>query len=138
MTQTDSLMADFTFYVEQARNNEGFECPAIAVPVPETGTLTLLKTVVNDNTGSAADTEFTLEAVGPESVSGVEGDAAISSATVLAGTYNLSETGGPAGYTASDWVCSGAALQDDADTVTVAAGEDVTCTITNDDIVPIQ
>lgn len=29
LSQTDSLMADFSFYVEQARNNEGFECPAL-------------------------------------------------------------------------------------------------------------
>lgn len=29
MTQTDSMSADITFYVEQARNNEDFECPAL-------------------------------------------------------------------------------------------------------------
>ncbi len=31
VTQTDSLEADFTFYVEQARHNDNFVCP----PVPE-------------------------------------------------------------------------------------------------------
>lgn len=35
ISQTDSLMADFTFYVEQARNNEGFECPALDEVVPD-------------------------------------------------------------------------------------------------------
>lgn len=29
LTQTDSLSADITFYVEQARNNENFSCPAL-------------------------------------------------------------------------------------------------------------
>lgn len=29
MTQTDSLMADISFYVEQSRNNEAFECPIL-------------------------------------------------------------------------------------------------------------
>lgn len=35
LTQTDSLMADFSFYVEQARNNENFECPALDEVVPD-------------------------------------------------------------------------------------------------------
>jgi len=35
LTQTDSLTADFTFYVEQARNNEGFECPALEDVEPD-------------------------------------------------------------------------------------------------------
>ncbi len=30
LTQTDSLEADITFYVEQARHNENFECPPLA------------------------------------------------------------------------------------------------------------
>lgn len=29
LTQTDSLTSSFTFYVEQARNNENFQCPTI-------------------------------------------------------------------------------------------------------------
>lgn len=34
LTQTDSLSADISFYVEQARNNEEFECPVLEVPEP--------------------------------------------------------------------------------------------------------
>jgi hypothetical protein len=49
-----------------------------------------------------------------------------------AGTYNLSESGGPAGYTASAWSCAGG-TQNDSDTVTLALGQSATCTITNDD-----
>lgn len=38
LTQTDSLTADFTFYIEQARNNENFECPVLERdPVVEEG-----------------------------------------------------------------------------------------------------
>jgi hypothetical protein len=29
ISQTDSLKADISFYVEQARNNEEFECPPL-------------------------------------------------------------------------------------------------------------
>jgi hypothetical protein len=50
-----------------------------------------------------------------------------------AGTYNLSETGGPGGYTASTWNCVGSGTQNDGDTFTLALGQSATCTITNDD-----
>ena len=99
-------------------------------PLPNP-TLTLVKTVIIDNGGTAVDADWTLSASGPTPISGVEGDVAITSATVSAGTYNLSESG-PAGYSASDWVCVGG-TQDDADTVTLDLGESATCTITNDD-----
>ena len=51
------------------------------------------------------------------------------------GTYTLAETAGPTGYTtASPWTCTGAASSDAAaGTVTVAAGNSATCTITNTD-----
>lgn len=104
---------------------------------PNEGTLTLQKTVVTDSGGTPAlDTAWTLSASGPTPISGVEGNASVTSATVLAGTYNLSESGGPSGYSASAWVCTGAALQNDGDTVTIADGENVTCSITNNDDVP--
>lgn len=94
-------------------------------------TLTLEKVVVNDNGGTSLDTDWTLSASGPSPISGVEGGASVTNAEVTPGTYDLSEAG-PAGYTASAWVCTGG-TQDDDDTVTIAAGEHVTCTIINDD-----
>ena len=94
--------------------------------------LTLQKTVINDNGGTAVDTDWTLTATGPTpDVTGVEGDAAITNAPVLAGVYTLSESG-PDGYAPSGWVCTGAAVSDTT-TVTLAPGELATCTITNDD-----
>lgn len=98
-------------------------------------TLTLEKTVVNDNDGTSLDTDWTLSASGPTPLSGVEGNASVTNAPVLPGTYDLSEAG-PAGYTASAWVCTGG-IQVDDDTVTIADGENVICTITNDDDVTV-
>ena len=51
-----------------------------------------------------------------------------------ADTFVLSETS-LAGYTASDWVCTGEGTQDGA-SITLGLDEEATCTITNDDIAP--
>ena len=59
-----------------------------------------------------------------------------SDGTLQADTWTLSETG-PAGYTASAWVCVGG-TQAPADRTRsrVGIGGEATCTITNDDIAP--
>ena len=57
-----------------------------------------------------------------------------SDANFQAGSYVLSDCGGPDGYTASAWVCDGGSLQ--GATLTLALGESATCTISNDDAVP--
>ncbi len=93
--------------------------------------LTLIKTVTNDDGGTAAPTDWTLSADGPTPISGATGSDAVTAATVDAGSYDLAETGGPAGYTASDWQCTGGALT--GSVVAVANGAEVTCTIDNDD-----
>ncbi len=46
-----------------------------------------------------------------------------------AGSYVLSESGGPEGYTASAWSCTGGTLT--GASVSVPNGGNVTCTITN-------
>jgi hypothetical protein len=94
--------------------------------------LTLNKVVVNDNGGTAAPVDFTLTADGPTDVSG-SGPQVVSDSNFQAGTYTLSETG-PSGYSAGAWVCVGG-TQNGA-SITVALGENVTCTITNNDNVP--
>ena len=93
--------------------------------------LTLVKTVTNDDGGTAAPTDWTLSADGPTPISGVTGSDAVTAVTVDAGSYDLAETGGPAGYTASDWQCTGGAVT--GSVVAVANGAEVTCTIDNDD-----
>ena len=45
----------------------------------------------------------------------------------------MSESTGPAGYTASSWTCSNG---DNDGTINVALGDDITCSIINDDIAP--
>ncbi|RVU85720.1 DUF11 domain-containing protein [Leucothrix sargassi] len=98
--------------------------------------LTLEKIVINDDAGTSLDTAWTLSATdGTTTISGVEGDAAITAATVALGTYTLSESG-PAGYTQTALSCSGAADTDLSDGLTLADGEVVTCTFTNDDDEP--
>ena len=126
LTQTDSLSADITFYIEQARNNEDFVCPGRVV-VPET-TLSLEKVIQQDQFDTVTEAAWTLFADGPVSISGSEGDADVTNKVVPAGDYDLSESG-LTGFTQTDLQCSGGVLV--GDTVTIAEGENVTCTFTN-------
>ncbi|MFD1299700.1 hypothetical protein ACFQ4Q_24030, partial [Lysobacter gummosus] len=97
--------------------------------------LTLVKTVTNDNGGTAVATAWTLTATaGTTTITGATGTANVTNASVPAGTYTLSESGGPTGYTAGTYSCvinSGAAIV--SNTVTLAAGDNATCTINNND-----
>ena len=105
--------------------------------------LTLNKVVVNDNGGTALESAWTLTATGnpvtdPATLSGpgAAGNAdVVSGAGFDAGTYDLSESGGPAGYTASDVELHGWSDRH-AGEGDVALGDDITCTITNDDNAP--
>lgn len=92
--------------------------------------LTLVKVVDNGTTGGTAGPgAWTLSATGPTPLSGASGTAAVTSVPVAAGAYALAESGGPSGYSPSAWRCTGGTVA--GATVTVAAGVDVTCTITN-------
>ncbi len=93
-------------------------------------TLTLVKTVVNDNGGTATVTSFPLTATGPTTITGVSGTAAVTSRSVNAGVYTLSEVTA-AGYTASAWSCSAGTLS--GSQLTLANGQNATCTIVNND-----
>ena len=90
--------------------------------------LTVIKTVVNDDGGSAAAGDWTMHITGSNvsstSFAGSETGVTI---TLDAGTYSVSESGGPSGYAMSfSTDCSG----------TISAGDVLTCTITNNDIAP--
>jgi len=100
-----------------------------------TSTLTLVKVVDNGTTGATATAaDWNLAAAGPTPLSGVSGTLPVTGAPVEIGDYALSESGGPAGYTASDWSCVGAPVANG--TVTIALDQDVTCTITNTAVAP--
>ncbi|MEO9197131.1 MAG: hypothetical protein ABI206_00135, partial [Antricoccus sp.] len=93
--------------------------------------LTLIKTVDNGTTGGTAiPTDWTLTATGPSTITGLTGSGTVTNAVVPVGTYTLSESAGPDGYTPSDWTCTGGASTT-ATTVTLALGQSATCTITN-------
>ncbi|MBD7982622.1 VWA domain-containing protein, partial [Oerskovia merdavium] len=93
-------------------------------------TLTLVKEVDNGTTGGTYEpSDWTLTAAGPTTgVSGASGSDAVTSVPVAIGDYELSEEG-PAGYTAGAWTCTGGTFE--GSTVSVALGDDVTCTILN-------
>jgi hypothetical protein len=100
-------------------------------------TLTLNKTVTNDNGGTALNTAWTLAATGPTPISGATGNVSVTNVAVDSGAYTLSESGGPAGYNASTYSCvtnGGAPVSNNS--ITLAAGDNAVCTITNDDIAP--
>ena len=101
--------------------------------VDQPAQLTLIKTVTNNNGGTAVPTDWTLAAAGPTPISGTTGSVAVTNAPVSAGTYTLSESGGPAGYASAGWTCStsGSTV---VTSVTVPVGGSATCTINNDDI----
>ena len=91
--------------------------------------------VDNGTTGATATAaDWNLAAAGPTPLSGVSGTLPVTGAPVQVGDYVLSESGGPAGYTASDWSCVGAPVANG--TVTIALDQDVTCTITNTAVAP--
>ncbi|MFH1598282.1 MAG: hypothetical protein ABIB97_04415, partial [Patescibacteria group bacterium] len=87
-------------------------------------TLTLIKTVINDNGGTKVVADFPLFIDATQVTSGAANP-------VVPGTYTASETEDP-GYTASAWM--GDCASDG--TVSIALGEHKVCEITNDDEAP--
>lgn len=121
-TQTDSLTADVTFTAVQARHNEGFLC---VPPVRETGELTVVKIVKNDNGGNNIVSDFHLNVDDGFVSTGVLSGA---TTTLPVGNYTVNETG-VAGYVAS--------FSGDCDVdgnVTINNGDHKTCILTNDDL----
>lgn len=100
--------------------------------------LTLNKILIKDNGGTAAESNWTLTAnggaAGTLSGPGAVGNAdVVSGPTFKAGTYALSESAGSSGYTASAWSCTGGKTPNANSQITMNLGDDITCTITNDD-----
>ena len=92
-------------------------------------TLHIIKHVVNNGPGTATASLFTMNITGTTNISpnAFSGSEAGIDVTLDAGSYSVSESGGPTGYLESNSSdCSG----------TILAGETKTCTITNDDITP--
>jgi predicted ribosomally synthesized peptide with SipW-like signal peptide len=114
-SQTDSLTADVTFSAVQARHNNQFLC--VPPVVTEMGKLNVVKIVVNNNGGNNVDDGN----VSTQVFSGA-------TSTLPVGTYNVSEVGAD-GYQAS---FTGAC--DAEGNVTIGAGEEKICYITNTEL----
>jgi cytochrome c5 len=102
--------------------------------------LTLAKHVINNDGGTANASAWTLTATGSGGFSGngspaTGTDASLGPNNVTAGVqYTLSESGGPSDYTAgTTWSCTGGGTFTSPDKITLGVGDNVTCTITNDD-----
>ena len=109
-------------------------CTVVNSLIP--ATLTLHKTVDNPFGGDADPVDWTLQAAGPQTISGSDGSGAVTGVKVAPGTYLLSELDGPGGYSASAWSCTGASVS--GNSVTLAAGATVSCGITNTELgVPV-
>src|SRR5205085_3853245 len=94
--------------------------------------------------GPATVADFPLSANAVKSGNDLSGTSPVDSlATLQSDTWTLSETAGVSGYAASAWVCtdgapggSTPAAGQNGDKITLALGEEATCTITNNDIAP--
>ncbi|MCB1719319.1 MAG: hypothetical protein KDK05_29640, partial [Candidatus Competibacteraceae bacterium] len=106
---------------------QGTHCDIGAYESAGFGSLTIVKTVVNDNGGTLSSSDFTINVSGNNpsqtSFAGSESGVVV---TVEAGAYSVTEdpVAGYSGSFSAD--CSG----------DIAAGENKTCTVTNDDIAP--
>ncbi|MFO0882472.1 MAG: VWA domain-containing protein [Candidatus Saccharimonadales bacterium] len=107
-------------------------------------TLTLKKVVINNNSGESSPKDWTLTAtpaneddeeeddVWAKTISGNGQDGVKNVKAKANVTYTLSESG-PTDYTAGNWSCNGNENRLKNGKLTLNLGENVTCTITNND-----
>jgi uncharacterized repeat protein (TIGR01451 family) len=88
-------------------------------------TLTLNKVVTG---GTALPAAWTLNANANAGLTPFFGTSGVTKQVAI-GTYSLSESGGPAGYSQIGWTCRGVATL--SPSVTLTAGETVSCSVTN-------
>ncbi|MBI2024443.1 hypothetical protein HYT00_03600 [Candidatus Giovannonibacteria bacterium] len=122
-TQTDGVTLDVAFRAFQARHVPGFLC---SETTPRTATLTVNKVIVTDNGGNETISSFQLAVIGTVVTNVTSGVAT----SLAAGNYVVTETG-VSGYQATISGDCNAAGQ-----ITLASGDNKTCTITNNDIAP--
>ncbi|PIY96496.1 MAG: hypothetical protein COY66_03995, partial [Candidatus Kerfeldbacteria bacterium CG_4_10_14_0_8_um_filter_42_10] len=96
----------------------------------DTGTLTVIKHVINDDGGNAVASDWTMNVTGPENHSFLGSETGVSGA-VMTGNYQITESGGQTGYALT--------YSGDCDAngnITINQGDDKTCTLTNNDASP--
>lgn len=124
---TDDPAADIEGDIDMDMETDDDDPTILELQCPR---LTLVKDLINDGSGTATLTSFVLSATGTPTISGTSGSPAVTSTPMGVSSYSLSETTVP-GYTASAWTCTDGTLV--GNTLTLAADDDATCTITNDD-----
>ncbi len=123
-TQTDGITLDVAFRAIQARHNDRFQCDGEDEET-RTATLTVIKVVTNDNGGNNVVADFQLFADNGVTEIGLTSGVPT---VVPATNYTITETG-ISGYVAS--------FSGDCDAngfITLAPGDNKTCTITNNDL----
>src|SRR5437773_202866 len=118
-----SLGANCTGVIALAENKT---CTVTNDDIPPAPQLTVIKHVVNDNGGTAeaGNWSMTVTNNGTPMAAFAGSELPGTIMTLAPGTYGVTESGGPTGYSAtSSTGCSG----------TIAAGEQKICTVTNDD-----
>ena len=115
------------FAANGSGNLDSLSCSLVEV---KSITLTLSKNLVNDNGGTAAASDWTLEANTAGGAAELSGTTGVTSSALTAGSYELSESG-PAGYTQTRLDCDSGVLT--GATLTLASGDNVTCTFYIDD-----
>ncbi|TNF08292.1 MAG: hypothetical protein EP323_01675, partial [Gammaproteobacteria bacterium] len=128
--------------VDISLGTEKITCTFYNIKPPK---LTLVKRVVNDNGGTATVNDFNVGSnAGSFSFGGGVSDGTntlkytSNTLTLDEGSYSLVESD-VAGYSEGTWSCDGGTglvNTFSAGSITLANGDDVTCTITNDDIAP--
>ena len=96
--------------------------------------LTLVKTVTNDNGGTAKATDWTLTGDGPTPITGATGPTRSPTPPSTPATTPSPRPTAPTATPPSDWDCRPA--DQSGSTMTVNNGADVTCTINNNDTPP--
>jgi predicted ribosomally synthesized peptide with SipW-like signal peptide len=133
--QTDEMIADIAFRVEQARHNEDFSCAPRTAPT--TATITVDK-VVTFTSGAIAGVDvpdFALSIDHTDAAPAIPVTDQVAVAGLQPGTYTISEvySNDPANVT-FDAVFTGACSEigvTNTGTMTVVAGDNAVCTITN-------
>ncbi len=118
------VLSETAFYGNKKVQAQNGGTQACDVQGPQVAMVTVNKVVVNDNGGTAQASNFTLKV----------GDTTVTNGATTAfnaGTYTVSETGGPSGYTATFSGDCNAQGQ-----ITLSANQSYTCTITNNDNPP--
>ncbi|WP_435737569.1 hypothetical protein V5D56_02915 [Cellulosimicrobium sp. PMB13] len=92
-------------------------------------TLTLVKVVVGGSADPAAWTLSAADASGATVAQGSVGSPEVTNVPLAPGTYTLAESGGYGGYESEGWSCGPTTVE--GSTVTLGAGDDVTCVVTN-------